>query len=599
MRWPTSDDSSELDAENSSDEHTQADEDNPFSGAGRRRENRSGNSSGFPDHHDDLDSFEHGEGSEVAPTTERNGSSESQQEGTASASNEEEESTVETPVHPDANRVTGALGGENETSSGTSAGTSSDTGRRDTTDTSNGQPDHSTGQQPRRPRQSTRSPPAPTAGTTAPPREQNQSGSSADGTTPSPFTRLKKLVFDDGPSYDTYRWTEADHEAFQQALISDVLTEGGPLLKIRPARNNPGMDRFESILRWMHETRVRWKKNVSPAHSFEIWSDNGAIVFHIRTPSTGKAEDLTSQLKSAYPNTSVEEVVTSGDHPEALYPLLEPGNYVAAAKFSLKRSFAFPIRSQLDEEKDPFEDDPYRAVLADMTIGSRETTDGTRVKADDVRILVQVILQPARDSWAKGGLYGINLENIAHRAQEKQLYEYSRAGGLKKEYELGKPTNKKKQAARIIGSVSGMDAFHMAIRIVAISPYEEFARSRAKAVARDMETYYNSFTEQGLQAHPMEADAIPTLVTQSASRSHGFGRLSRVKYGNKLVQPLTAVAGIAHLPNAGIEVPNIEWATQDVGAGVPPGTPQGEDELAAFRRDDEDEDDGFVTFGAE
>jgi hypothetical protein len=402
---------------------------------------------------------------------------------------------------------------------------------------------------------------------------------------------------DDGPEYELYQWAEADHDALTETLL-DLYHSDAPLLEMRPPRESRSMDAFEEILANVHQTRIERGKNVSKQFAHEIWYDNGQIQFHFQPADKATGRTIRKQIRAAYPDASVNEVVTTQESVTDLFPLIRPGDYVAGADFRLKKPFYYPIRSGLDGESNPFETDPYRPILTDMDMGSAQADSGERVQGDDVRILVQVVLEPARKQWCKGGLYGVDVTDVAHDLQEKRLAERRPGligsipvlGFLLAEFEERSPNKKQRREANLVGAVEGKSAFHLSIRVLAISPYPEFARQRARLVANDMETYYNSFTEQGLRASGLDASRIPDFVTRAATRQHHKTRRDRIARfnSNKLVQPVDAVAGLVHLPNDDINVPAVNWATQDVGPGVPSATRQGEEELSDLYEDDED-----------
>jgi hypothetical protein len=458
--------------------------------------------------------------------------------------------------------------------------------------------------------------PAPDQGGASPPSVDGQQSTGGAASTDAPSPRRSRtsaaqradesggvlgglLGSDDTPDYQPYEWTRDDQAALEDTLLS-MHHDDAPLLEVRPPRENDGMDAFEEILANIHRVEIKRGKNVSKQHAHEIWYDEGQVQFHFQPANKPISRTIKKQIRSAYPNAGVSEVVTTEETVRELFPLIQPGDYVSAADFRLKQPFYYPIRSTLAGEQDPLETDPYQYILTDMDQGSAETASGERVHSDDVRILAQVVLEPARKQWSKGGLYGANVANLAHDLKEKRLAERSPlglgniplVGWMFKSWEEQDPNKRQKREAELVASVEGKSAFHMSVRVLAISPYEEFARQRAELIAQDMETYYNSFTEQGLYATPLEPDEIPSFVTQAAVRRHEKGRLDRVARLNseKLVQPIDAVAGLVHLPRDDINVPAVNWATQDVGPGVPSATPQGEEELAELYEEDEDDD---------
>ncbi|SNR57422.1 prolipoprotein diacylglyceryl transferase [Halorubrum vacuolatum] len=374
-----------------------------------------------------------------------------------------------------------------------------------------------------------------------------------------------------------YPAIQVDDELYETYKEGIELAEqtSGPRLRVRPPRENEGMDASINLYETVHDPRERkigfgrfkFIQTDSHQHSYEMVYDGGKLQFYLKPDTRVDANQFERQIRKNYPNSQIAEA-------DDMFPKFEKGDYVAMAGMRLKKPFFYPIKCKISEEE--FEVDPYGDITSDMVVEEDQTSDGIRVTAEDCRVMVQTIFEPARDVWTKKLPYGRNVTEAAAQIKEGEL-----TGNHIQGWELRDPGSKRKRSAKIVDKLHGAKGYYMTIRVVAISPYQEIAERRCNTVASDFEKYYNSFTEQGLEPYSIDPEDIPYHLKQVAGRTHDISWLSRVKFGPgapTVLQPVSALGSIAHIPNEEINTPVVDWAKQQTGPGVP---------AEAGRRDEE------------
>jgi hypothetical protein len=241
-------------------------------------------------------------------------------------------------------------------------------------------------------------------------------------------------------------------------------------------------------------------------------------------------------------------------------PPVDPEDHVAAAYTTLKEDYYLPIKNH---ESEGFEHDPYSEILSEM------------VSTDETSVVTQVVFRAAKSDWTHGGLFnGQSVDEYANGVRKGKTVGWVNP-------EVREPTQKDKEAARIIEEQRGKQGFHVNVRTVAVSPDPHEAQVRANGVAKLYGKFYNSVTEQGLQPVPV-GDGI---------RGHKKVRsfLENVSERNwvdrDMIMTSAELAGVAHIPNDEVNVPAVDWSKMVSGSGVPADSPQAEDVL-----DPDDED---------
>jgi hypothetical protein len=378
------------------------------------------------------------------------------------------------------------------------------------------------------------------------------------------------LIGGDDDTYRAYQISEIDHEAISEAIAAHRNSEA-ELLQARPPKENDAIEAGIGLLKNLHDVqmdrRLLWKRNVSHTFGHELWHHEGKIQFYWRAPNRTKALDLTDKIEGRY-----DADVFQADQ---VFPVVEPGDYVAGATIHLTDPFWKPIKSPLTEkgDEDPITDeDPYGDITTDMEFTPRRGPDGDRITADECRVIVQTMFSPARDTWSRGGRWGINVKDKA-REQKKSSYSSSILGTVHER----EPTADDRKAADILQRQFGEKGYYVTMRVLVISPYQQIAEDYAREIALDYRRYYESFTDQGLAPAPVIPDDIPELVTKTVHRHHELSTVDRHPLGGKFLLNVYGLASVAHLPDEEINSAAVDWYEMETGPGVPPGAKQMED----------------------
>ncbi|RZV06699.1 hypothetical protein BDK88_3728 [Natrinema hispanicum] len=94
-------------------------------------------------------------------------------------------------------------------------------------------------------------------------------------------------------------------------------------------------------------------------------------------------------------------------------------------------------------------------------------------------------------------------------------------------------------------------------RVLAASSEQDEAEARARGVAGMFRKYYNAITEQGLDDNPVWHRRERKHATQL--RQFVERMCDREWIDRHMIMTVDELAGVAHIPNAEIETPNIDW----------------------------------------
>jgi len=367
------------------------------------------------------------------------------------------------------------------------------------------------------------------------------------------------LIFGDesreAKEYETYPITAP----FQVPLESIP----GELLEIHPYKDNDGIEAGANLLQALHDVRIRDSENASDAHAFEIWFDRGQFTFRLYAANERASERFQRRTTNTYTNS---EVIPLSEG--KAFPSLRPGDHVAGSFLAEERHTFLPIRHHNAEG---FEHgDPYSDIMGEM------------LTLDDSVVVVQVVFKPAAKDWTQNGPDGESVADIA-----TDLRNGSVAGFKDPLFWLGirelderKASRKDKEAANIVEDQRGEQGFHVNVRVLAASPQPREARERARGVASMFAKYYNATTEQGLDHHPVDAsdETMQGLLADLFERRW---------HDRKMILSIDEVAGLAHIPNGEIEVPQIPWKTTQTGSQIAAEAGKHESETATPAASDE------------
>ncbi|WP_226042696.1 hypothetical protein [Natrinema sp. DC36] len=343
-------------------------------------------------------------------------------------------------------------------------------------------------------------------------------------------------LFSGGAQYD------ATQIEFEEPFVQHPESAPGILLRIRPFKENQGVVDGAGLLQSVHDVTTNFRgKNMSNHHTFEVWFDEGKIKFYMHAATEAAADKFRRRVGNNYANSEVFPV--EGGH---AFPVIEPHEYVAGAWLEMEKIPYYPIRHHNSEG---FETDPYGEITSEM------------LSLDESKVVTQVVFRPAKQSWTDGDQFKHNsVDDLAHA-----LRQGTSVGWLNPRT---RPASEKdKQAARTIEQQRGEQAFHVNIRIVAISADKDEAEARARGVAGMFRKYYNAITEQGLDDMPVYHRKQGKRASQL--RQHVTRMADREWTDRRMIMTVDELAGVAHIPNNEIETPNIDWRYTQRGDRVP------------------------------
>ncbi|WP_323174741.1 hypothetical protein [Natrialba sp. PRR66] len=342
----------------------------------------------------------------------------------------------------------------------------------------------------------------------------------------------------------------------QEAFVQQPETAPGTLLQIRPFKENQGVVDGAGLLQSVHDVTTNFRgKNTSDHHTFEVWFDEGKIKFYMHAATEAAADKFRRRVGNNYANSEVFPVENG-----AAFPIIEPKEYVAGAWLEMEKIPYYPIRHHNSEG---WETDPYGEITSEM------------LSLDDSKVVTQVVFRPAKQSWTDGDRFKHNsIDDLAHALRQGASVGWFNP--------RTRPASEKdKQAAKTIEQQRGEQAFHVNIRVVAISSNKDEAEARARGVAGMFRKYYNAITEQGLDDTPVWHRKEGKRARQL--RQHVDRMATREWINRRMIMTVDELAGVAHIPNSEIETPNIDWRYTQRGDRIPADAAQYEQPMASDR----------------
>ncbi|AQL41641.1 hypothetical protein BV210_02435 [Halorientalis sp. IM1011] len=359
--------------------------------------------------------------------------------------------------------------------------------------------------------------------------------------------KVRQLIFGK-PQYEATR-LDLDDES-----VRPPDDDSGVLLRIRPYKENQGIVDGAGLLQSVHDVTTNFRgKNTSDHHSFEVWFDEGKIAFYMHAANEAAADKFRRRVGNNYANSEVFPVDDAGS-----FPTIGADEYVAGAWMEMEKMPFFPIRHHNAEG---FETDPYGEITSEM------------LSTDESKVVTQVIFRPAKESWTEGDRFKHNsVDDLAHG-----LRQGTSVGWLNPK--VRPASAKDKQAAKTIEKQRGQQAFHVNIRILAVSPDKDEAEARARGVAGMYRKYYNAITEQGLSDNPVWHYRGSKRVRKL--RRHVRRMVNREFVDRNMIMTVDETAGVAHIPNDEIETPRIDWRYQQRGDRIPADADNHDEDLSA------------------
>lgn len=315
-----------------------------------------------------------------------------------------------------------------------------------------------------------------------------------------------------------------------------VEQDDGHLVSVTPHAENGGMADMAGVLQSVHDVTTNWRgKNVSPAHSFELWYDGDTITFYFWTADERSADAFRRRVSTAYSNSALS-IRKDGRS----FPKVDADDHVAGATLNLKMHHFYPIRHRDDDEG--FEENPYGVITSEM-LGS-----------SDLTVVVQVTFKPKMHGWADGeGRKSDSVDDIAESLREGTVVGW-------KEPRIRDAGSKEKAAAKVVEQQRGQLAFSTNINVLAASPDRVEAETRARGVGEMFQKYYNSTTEQGFNSSPVSAKQMNDHLDNMAHRQFN---------DHNMILTVDELASAAHIPNEEVETPRIDFRRQKNGGRIP------------------------------
>ncbi|MDP2587840.1 MAG: DUF87 domain-containing protein, partial [bacterium] len=273
---------------------------------------------------------------------------------------------------------------------------------------------------------------------------------------------------------------------------------------------------------------------------FEMVVQHGEISFFIAVPQ-GIADLVEKQLHSVYPQAVIE--------PSEEYNIFIPRiGHAVAARFALKKSFEWPLRTYQQIESDPLN------VL----------TNSLSKLGRDEGAVIQILLRPAKEGWQKrvqslAKKISEGKESIASSRIKDSLSTVFESAEEKTKREQRGPTPLVEEALKAVTAKSTKVGFDVNIRVVASSP----RRESAQVNVRNLTAAFEQFSFPNLNAlepvQPKDKRSQGTLITAMSFRTFNANQ--------GMLMSSEEVGSFAHLPDSRfVKTPEIVW----VGARTAP-----------------------------
>lgn len=316
----------------------------------------------------------------------------------------------------------------------------------------------------------------------------------------------------------------------------------GTLLRVRPSDSQSAIADAVPMFRALHEVDTTLTgRNACDHHAFEGWFHEGTIEWYGYATTATAADTFRRRIATAYPDSEIAAV-----EEKPAFPAVEPDDYVAGAWLSTRQVPAYPIRQH---DVEGFEADPYGDLTAELC--SRE----------DSSVVVQVLFRPAKRSWADGDRFKRNsVEDIA------EAYTGETSVGVL-DPRLRESTKRERRIAEIATDQRSDPAFHVTVRVAAISSVQAEATERVRGVGRVFETAYDGLSGQGFATTPVWSRWRGRHET--ALRRHLARMAERAWVDRGSVLTVDELAGVAHLPPCDVETGTIDRVSGTEGENTP------------------------------
>ncbi|WP_248911024.1 hypothetical protein [Halocatena marina] len=387
------------------------------------------------------------------------------------------------------------------------------------------------------------------------------------------------------------------------ASATDALPGGERAIVVRPYQANGGIEAMDEVLTSLHKVQTRTSRslrhpfgvteNVSPAHAAEIrygpvqtgtTGPSERVLTLQYVPSANDYDTFARQLDDKYPASEIKPR-------EAGLLEVTPGEYLAGATLALRRYTLYPINNVA---LDGFRSDPIGAILKEI-VGTPTTASGAALNSDiatstsDANVAVQLMFQPARRSWLQGVANGEGLEDgrgdrdwdsgavgtpiegtpsvqeLTYQLRQPTIEAHRPLPWSQPEHIKHPPSKRDKDVATMLEEQDGK-AWHLFIRIFAVSDDPNEAARRVQRTAGMFRNYYEFRSEQSFIPQPITGDALQTQFTRACAREWE---------DTGIVKTQAEAAGLLNVPRfEDVTTNRLQWSLSRPGDGVPVGTPR-------------------------
>ncbi|TKX84820.1 hypothetical protein EXE43_16850, partial [Halorubrum sp. SS5] len=337
-------------------------------------------------------------------------------------------------------------------------------------------------------------------------------------------------------------------ESATQAIHSAAESYPGTLTRIRPDRNEDGLEYATELISSLHEegvTQHPLKKKAGMGtrpkkYSFEVVFTNGELRFYVGLPDTVEEREFRQQLSGLYPTSEIKP----GDN---YFTNVEPGHVASMARMEKKDYKYIPIRSF--SQPGVLDHDPYRSLLSAIAGPDSHTA------------VVQFVFTPVSENWTDGLLpheYSID------QAHESLTFGRVNTGIFHTTVE--DPSEQDRTAANAVQQVEDDPAFYVNIRFAVFGPRPKAVEGHIKSISRALDTqYHNGDAHQRLWPLTYNDQSLLRKLTNLANREFVYN------HGAYTVEELAA---LAHLPGEEIDLQKVDWTQRGVGSSPPPTAPR-------------------------
>jgi hypothetical protein len=322
------------------------------------------------------------------------------------------------------------------------------------------------------------------------------------------------------------------------------------ILRARPYKDGPGEEYGEEVIAAFHKAidppslfeSLLGDPEQPPEFSYELWFDDGKLKFIWTVPDNYWYNEFRRVITGEYPKIGIQRMGKE-------HPTFSDDSYVAGGHLTQKNHKYIPIKGLSNEGAFDDEKAPLRLITSEVA-GQQDTS-----------AFVQVHFRPAPTNWRESD--GFRKPGADTRASwyREGNYEHSFINP-----ELEDPTEQDLRIARALSDHKGDPAFYVTIRYFVFAPTKEIAQNHASSIGNAYRaTYHNKALNQRLQHGPLTGDDLVDELLDAVNRAPG---------PDDMPMTVPELAAVAHIPNADIDTPNVDWTSKGLGSQAPAEAPR-------------------------